>query len=213
MGWIAGTVGRTGIVVLLVALAGCGSEPTNTSTGTTSPPPASPTQTATVTPTESPSESATCETFGSTADQSSADPLALSSLTGASMRVGRHDCFERFVFEMTGTGENPGWRVGYADPMGAQGSGDPVELAGDADLEVIVGVWTVSDFEGRPDEWPPFQGPDDLVTTGFTAIKEARNLYAFEGMTQIGLGLDKKRPFRVTWEQGPPRLVVDVYTG
>ena len=129
----------------------------------------------------------------------SADPLALSALTGASMRVGRHDCFERFVFQVAGTGEQPGWSVGYQDPMTADGSGAPVDLRGAADLAVRVGVWTVSDFEGRPEEWPPFEGPDDIVTTGYVALREARNLYAFEGVTQIGLGLDRQRPFRVTW--------------
>ena len=153
-----------------------------------------------------------CAPFGATGDVDSADPLALSALTGASMRVGRHDCFERFVFQMAGVGEAPGWSVGYRDPMTADGSGEPVDLRGAADLAVTVGVWTVSDFEGRPEEWPPFEGPDDIVTTGFVALREARNLYAFEGVTQIGLGVDRQRPFRVTWLEGPARLVVDVYT-
>jgi hypothetical protein len=141
----------------------------------------------------------------------------MSALTGASMRVGRHDCYERFVFEMAGedegAGELPGWTVAYRDPMTGQGSGEPIDLLGDADLEVIVRVTTVPDFEGRPDEWPPFTGPDDIVTSGFLALREARNLYAYEGVTQIGLGVDQQRPFRVSWLDSPPRLVVDLYTG
>jgi hypothetical protein len=32
-------------------------------------------------------------------------------------------------------------------------------------------------------------------------------------VTQIGLGLDRQRPFRVSWLEDPARLVVDVYTG
>jgi hypothetical protein len=103
--------------------------------------------------------------------------------------------------------------VGYQDPMTAHGSGEPVDLRGAADLAVAVGVWTVSDFEGRPEEWPPFEGPDDIVTTGYVALREALNLYAFEGVTQIGLGLDQQRPFRVTWSEAPAPLVVDVCTG
>jgi hypothetical protein len=177
-------------------------------------PPATPTATATVGPSDAPSGAGVaCSSFGATDDVDSADPLALSALTGASMRVGRHDCFERFVFQMAGAGEVPGWSVGYRDPMTADGSGEPVDLRGAADLAVSVGVWTVTDFEGRPDEWPPFEGPDDIVTTGFVALREARNLYAFEGVTQIGLGLDRQRPFRVTWAETPARLVVDIYTG
>ena len=68
-------------------------------------------------------------------------------------------------------------------------------------------------LRGRPEEWPPFEGPDDIVTTGYVALREALNLHAFEGVTQIGLGLDQQRPFRVTWLEAPARLVVDVYTG
>jgi hypothetical protein len=154
-----------------------------------------------------------CESFGGTDPVTSADPLAMSTLTGASMRTGRHDCYERFVFEMTGTGDPPGWQVAYVDPLLGDGSGQPIDLAGDATLEVIVRVWTVSDVDGGPEEMPPFTGPDDLMPAGYEALREARNLYAFEGVTQIGLGLDRERPFRVTWLDGPPRLAVDVFTG
>jgi hypothetical protein len=211
-------VTRWATVLSVVVLAGCGAGPEPASSPTwasgSGVPPVSPTATATVGPSVSATASAVvCAPFGATGDVDSSDPLALSTLTGASMRVGRHDCFERFVFQTTGTGETPGWSVGYQDPMTADGSGEPVDLRGAADLAVTVGVWTVSDFEGRPEEWPPFEGPDDIVTTGYVALREARNLYAFEGVTQIGLGLDRQRPFRVTWLEAPARLVVDVYTG
>ena len=33
------------------------------------------------------------------------------------------------------------------------------------------------------------------------------------GLGLPSVGLDRKRPFRVTWVQEPARLVVDVYTG
>ena len=203
------------MVLLVTALAaGCGEDTSPTASESTPDAiPSTPSVTETVSPSESPPTSAaSCEPFGSTEDVESSDPLAMSTLTGASMRVGQHDCFERFVFEMTGTGDPPGWSVGYADPMAADGSGEPVELLGDADLEVVVRVWTVPEFEGRPDEWPPFSGPNELVTTGFDAIQQVRNLYAFEGVTQIGIGLDEQRPFRVSWLDGPPRLVVDIAT-
>lgn len=213
--WIA-------VPALLLAACAQGGEPgaTPATASLTSTPSALPTPTATVTVTPdqpdgtTPSRaSATCKPFGTTKDASSDDPQALSTMTGASMRVGRHDCFERFVFELQGAGERPGWTVGYRDPLAGQASAQRIPLKGAADLEVLVGVWTVNDFEGRPPEWPPFTGPDDIVTEGFEAIKEARNLYAYEGTTQIGLGIDRKRPFQVVWFPDPTRLVVDVYTG
>ena len=91
-----------------------------------------------------------CDPFGSTAEVTSSDPNALSTLTGASMRVGQHPCYDRFVFQMRGSGTPPGWTVGYQDPITRDASGLPVELLGDAAISVVVGVWTVNDFPGRP---------------------------------------------------------------
>ncbi len=209
------------IGLLAILLTGCTStdppvaEPTpSASQSPTAVPQPSPSETATISPTESPeSPAATCKPFGTTDETTSDDPQTMSTMTGESMRLGRHDCFERFVFDLQGNGPTPGWTVGYRDPLAGQGSGEAISLKGDADLEVIIQVWTVDDFEGRPPEWQPFTGPDDIVTQGYTAIKEARNLYAYEGATQIGLGVDRERPFRVSWIDDGSRLVVDVYTG
>ena len=213
---IAG-LGAAGLVLVLAACGSGGDGPGTSPSpdaGTSTAPTATPSRTETILPTESPTASqVTCTPFGSLGQADSADPLVMSALTGAAMRVGRHDCYERFVFEMTGSGETPGWTVAYRDPMTGQGSGEPIDLLGEADLEIIVRVTTVPEFEGRPEEWPPFTGPDDLVTSGFLALREARNLFAYEGVTQIGLGVDQERPFRVSWEDAPPRLVVDIYTG
>lgn len=211
-------------VLLVLGVAACGggdgASPSEAGSGT--PTPAVPTPsvppTPTITATESAAGSTTstaaaCKRFDSTDDVESGKPNNLSDLTGRRMRVGRHDCYERFVFEMRGKGKVPWWSVGYRDPMVGDASGLPIALRGGADLQVLIGVWTVTDFPGRPDEWPPFQGPDDIVTKGYEAIREARNLYAFEGQTQIGLGIDRKRRFTASWMDDPPRLVVDVYTG
>jgi hypothetical protein len=197
--------------VLALALVAC------TGNGPDGPTPSGPSiPTPSRTQTESASPSATaadCEPFGATVEATSADPLALSRRTGHSMRVGRHDCYERFVFEMAGSGGDPGWRVRYRDPLTGQGSGEPIDLLGGTTIEILVGVMTVTEFEGRPEQWPPFTGPDDIVTTGFVALQEARMLYGFEGTTQIGVGVDRVRPFRVLRLADPARLVVDIDTG
>jgi len=137
----------------------------------------------------------------------------MSALFGADIVIGRHDCYERFVFEMQGAGVAPGWSVGYRQPLVADPSGQPVNLLGDADLQIIVRVWTVAPYQDFPAEWLPYQGPKDVVAQGFVALREARYISSFEGVTQIGLGLDEQRPIRVSWLDGPPRLVVDISTG
>ncbi len=136
----------------------------------------------------------------------------MSTLTGSKMRVGDHACYERWVLEMTGSGERPGWSVGYRDPLIADPAGFEVALTGGASLEVVVRVWTVTDYPDRPPEWPPFTSPTTIVTDGFSAIREVQYISAFEGTTQFGIGVDRQRPFRAFWLDDPPRLVVDVAT-
>ncbi len=226
------TTGARILAVLAAAvLAACGSTDGGDVPGPT-PEPTTAASTATATPepavTDAPAPGASassdgapaagptptaCAGFGSLADAQSANPLGMSTLTGAEMRVGRHPCFERFVFQMRGSGDRPGWSVGYRDPLIADPAGFEVDLRGDASLEVVVRVMTVTDYEGRPPEWPPFTGATTIVTSGFASLLEVRYISAFEGVTQFGVGLDEQRPFRVFWLDDPPRLVIDVFTG
>lgn len=137
-------------------------------------------------------------------------PTFLSTKTGLTQRIGKHPCFDRYVFEMEDPGDVPGYSVGYRSPIRTQGQGAAVSLRGSADLEILVGVWTVPPgVEG----YAPFTGPTDITDTDFEAIQQVRLFYAFEGQTQIAIGVDKKRPFTVTFLGNPSRLVVDIYTG
>jgi hypothetical protein len=127
------------------------------------------------------------------------------------MRVGLHPCFDRFVFQFRGTGRDPGWLVAYESPLTNDGSGELVTppLRGSAWLLVRFGAW----YTGEPVGEPPFSGAKRLVPTGFPALREVRILGGWEGVSSIGLGLDRKRPFLVTWLNDPTRLVVDISTG
>lgn len=136
------------------------------------------------------------------------------ALWGVTMRVGGHECFDRFTFEFDGVGDMPGWRVIPVD--GSVFALDPSDLpldpplAGTAALELDFAAW----YDGSLTiDQPAFEGPDQLVDTGLEGIQEVRVLGAFEGLSQIGIGLDEARPYRVTWLEDPKRLVVDVYTG
>jgi hypothetical protein len=62
------------------------------------------------------------------------------SSTGAEfcgVRSGRHDGYDRVVFDVKGA-DPVGYHVRYVDSVHADGSGEPVPVAGDAALEVIV---------------------------------------------------------------------------
>lgn len=134
----------------------------------------------------------------------------MSSLFGEEIRLGRHDCYDRFVLQLQGSGEMPGWSVGYRDPLISDPAGDVVDLQGGASMEVMVRAWAVVPYQGIPEEWLPFDGPTQILPDGFTAIQEVRYIAAFEGSTQFGIGVDRQRPFRAFALAEPPRLVVDI---
>ena len=55
------------------------------------------------------------------------------------MRVGRHTGYDRVVWQFTGTGR-PTYQVRYVDEPTADGSGDVVDVRGDAYLEVLITI-------------------------------------------------------------------------
>src|SRR4051795_5589983 len=69
------------------------------------------------------------------ADTAQASPDA--AVTVRDIRIGGPAGFDRVVFEVGGPG-SPGWEVRYVDAATSQGSGDPVEVAGDAVLQVAL---------------------------------------------------------------------------
>jgi hypothetical protein len=119
------------------------------------------------------------------------------------VRTGLHEHYDRTVFDFTGG--TPGYRVEYG-PLAAEGTGDPIPLAGAATLRIV--------FDGA-------YAHD--ATTGVSTI-DLRRVYeprlptlrqiksggAFEGYISFGLGLADRVGFRVLRLTGPPRIAVDV---
>ncbi|WP_324649317.1 hypothetical protein [Georgenia sp. H159] len=155
----------------------------------------------------------TCPALGTTSNQASgSNPLRnLSTVTGDSMRVGSAACYERVVLEFNGAGPVPGWQAAYVDLVRNEETGEGVHppFTGGAFIHIHYAAWET----GEPAGEPPFSGPRRIVPDGFRALREARLLGGFEGISDIGIGLDQVRPYRVTWLRDPVRMVVDIYTG
>jgi hypothetical protein len=146
-----------------------------------------------------------CPVVTSTATVEDGYPSRLSSLYGVDIRTGRHECFERVVVEFGGTGELPGYRVGYqADPILDSPRGAPVDIAGDATLVISFGAWMPT-MEGQG-----YSGAREFVPTNVVSILELEQLENFEGMSQWAIGLDRQRPFEVFTLSEPVRIVVDI---
>jgi hypothetical protein len=133
-----------------------------------------------------------------------ADASADASVTVSDIRIGAHDGFDRVVFEVGGTG-TPGWDVRYVEQASSQGSGEPIDVAGDAVLQVtLTGAGYPHDT--GVDE---YSGPDPL-SAGTDVVTEVAFDGTFEGTTVAFIGTAAERPFRVYLLEGPARVVVEV---
>ncbi len=192
-------------VVLWQVLGSDGSEEPDAST---SPSASGSTVTETTTTTASPSPSETAELEGFSTDPvveggfpELGDPIGY----GTAVRVGQHEGYDRVTFEFSGSG-NPSYQVQYTDDPRSQGSGDPVDVEGDAVLQV-----TITSVE-IPDESAPSITTPDTEGTVFAQVEGIWG--GFEGYGESFLGIDGgERPFKVQVLQDPMRLVVDVANG
>jgi hypothetical protein len=218
-------------LALAGSLAGCGGddnagEERPVSVGvdaTESPVPGlSPAPSATGSPTASPvaePSSATPAPSGAVDEQTAAEPFPADTgvdvqeptggpLTVTAVRVAAHEGYDRVVFELAGRqpGE-PGWRVEYVDDPTQQGSGDPVDVQGEAALSVTI-TGTGYPFDTGQEEVstaPPL--PSDL-----TAVTDLELGGVFEGQYEAFIGTSGQAPFRVFRLSDPARVVVDVQT-
>lgn len=127
------------------------------------------------------------------------------------VRAGRHDCFDRMVVDINGG--IAGYDVHYVPGLRADPSDLPVSLRGGAKLQVIVRAHT-EDVDTGLQLFQP-ANPNELVNvSGFSTFRQIKLVGpSFEGVTQIGLGVRARLPFRVFNLDGPApgsRLVIDV---
>lgn len=123
------------------------------------------------------------------------------------VRTSHRSGYDRVVFDLDGTG-TPGWYATYTTNPVAEGSGDPVELAGTTYLSIVLrGV-------GLPfDTGVPAYGDHTTRVAGgrATGIAEIAPGGVFEGEQLAFIGLTgAQRPFRVFALTDPARVVVDV---
>jgi hypothetical protein len=183
----------------LLAVAGCG----GSSSSQSEPPPAAGTTTVTAPATTSVQTdplpgAGTSVVVGTT----SANDTALLERVA----VGHHDGYDRVVFQFRGD-SLPGYRVEYVEPpLKEDGSGNPVDVAGNA--FVVVRMEPASGFDLNTGEGElVYKGPKRLPGTG--VVKEVVRTGDFEAVLSWAVGLNAKVPFLVTTTASPARLIVD----
>jgi hypothetical protein len=130
------------------------------------------------------------------------------------VRIARHDGFDRFVLDFEAS-EAPAHSIRYVGPpILEDGSGQPVEFAGDGYLAVH--VTPASGFDMTAVQ-PTYTGPRHIALAGGNAVTEAIQTGDFEAVLSWTIGVDHQRPFDVGLITGPEpnryRIVIDVQGG
>lgn len=120
-----------------------------------------------------------------------------SSQSLTNVRTGRHDCYDRIVFDLKGT-QATGYHVSYVSNVVADGSGQVVPVSGGAKLQISVNAPAYNPNTGAPTYPAQFgQKLPGVNLAGYQTFRDAKYAGSFEGRTTVGLGVRAKLPFRV----------------
>jgi len=160
--------------------------------------------------------SATTETTGTTTtpglEGASTGPVVVKGTSEevallTHVRAARHEGYDRVVFEFRNVA--PGYDVRYVQkPVHADGSGAEVPVEGGAVL--LVRMEPALDADLTQESAPrTYLGPQRF-SPDTAAIEELVRTGGFEAVLTWAVGVDEKRPFKVTRLESPARIVIDV---
>ncbi|MDW3215616.1 MAG: peptidoglycan-binding protein [Ilumatobacteraceae bacterium] len=143
------------------------------------------------------------------ADDTSAEGTAtltaqLSDVTTAARQVGDRIEFTFGAGDASGT---VGYEIGYVDEAPAGASGEPVEVDGDALLQVVLRPAAGYDPATGSET---YTGPDRVTFDESLVISEAVLVVDFEGVMTWVIGTRSEAPFRVASSEDPTRVVVEI---
>ena len=141
------------------------------------------------------------------------DPAYTGALV-AGARVGKHDCWDRLVIDLSGV-PGPGYFVRYTDGFRDIG-GTARSVSGGAVLTITVNG-PAYNSNGSTVPWANGQhiiGPSQFSAGAWPTFRDLIYGGSYEGQTRFGLGVRARLPFRVFKLEDPnnwsSRLVIDV---
>ena len=126
------------------------------------------------------------------------------------VRAAAQPGYDRVVFEFRNG--VPGYGVRYVErPILADGSGEVVPVSGTAVL--VVRMEPALDADLTQESAPrTYTGPTRFSPSTATIVELVRT-GGFEAVLTWAVGVDEKRPFRVTRLENPARIVLDIASG
>lgn len=126
------------------------------------------------------------------------DPTKALALTG--IRAATHEGFTRVVLEFSGEGTPGVWRGAWTDEALEQGRGLPIEVEGEAVLDLVIdGTPMTASENPYPSGTHTRAGNLDVVSDG-----------TFEDNTHVVIGAPAPRQFQIGFLSNPVRMVVDI---
>ena len=175
------------IVVLALALAGCGDDDQAASTKPSSPPSMETTADC------MPIPGASMDAKKSPANDN-AETMYLTNVTLSST-----DCSDKVVFDFEEQAPGPGFDISYQPASTAKvedGSGNAVEIDGDAFLVVRLTPAMTAKIDGEQ-VTKTYTGPKRLPQDPDSAVRDVVKTGDFEAQVTWVLGLDEDRPFKI----------------
>lgn len=196
---------------VLVALAGCAAEPasdtsssssTNASSSLSSSSSSSPSGSSSAAPSSSAAQPSGGPSFPAQPAPTSAEPSPQAAAVLSAITVTAESGYDRVVISFEGPGA-PGYVAQYADQAWRQGKGDPIELPGDALLDVVMSGTAIP------------QSGDGLLAgeiggAAGTVVQAVFNDGTFEGQTHVVIGTSGQQPFVVTAQASPAQIIIDI---
>ena len=126
------------------------------------------------------------------------DPAKALALTG--IRAATHEDFTRVVLEFSGKGTPGVWRAAWTDEAVEQGRGLPIDVEGEAVLDLVIDGTPMTATENPyPAGTHTRAGDLDVVSDG-----------TFEDNTHVVIGAPATRQFQIGFLSNPVRMVVDI---
>ena len=126
------------------------------------------------------------------------DPTKALALTG--IRAATHEGFTRVVLEFSGEGTPGVWRATWTDEAVEQGRGLPIQVEGEAVLDLVIdGTPMTASENPYPGGMHTRAGDLDVVSDG-----------TFEDNTHVVIGAPAARQFQIGFLSDPVRMVIDV---
>jgi hypothetical protein len=186
------------LVLLALALAGCGGSDNGSAEQSEPPPPSA------TTPDCPPLDGAAL-TARKSAQLGKGDPVYLTDVSTEA-----EECTDRVVFDFKESAAGPGYEIRYRPEQEAKtedATGNPLAIAGSAFLVLRLYPAMTAEINGE-DVTPTYTGPRSIAPADTKVVREIVKTGDFEAVVTWAIGIDKKRPFTVTSTKS--QLVVEI---